>query len=334
MAVYDQGPAPLSGAARAGVLVNYAGAAVSCALIVGVGVWGYKLVMRDVTGIPVVRAMAGEMRALPQNPGGEVSLHAGLSVNEVAAVGAAAPPEDTVALAPATAGLSDEDLVAQPMAEADEMLATVDPLGQVVATEVETQVALNADQLLDAPLSTDDILALADQIAAGAAPMADLAEGEDVAPTLSVGGEAVQVSTAPLVSTSVAGVKVSLRPSIRPRSLIVAAEPDAIAAALAEAQEPVATQTALTTTAFAVGTNLVQLGAFPSTEVAATEWDRLNGRFGEVMDGKSRVIQAATSGGKTFYRLRAEGFVELNDARRFCAAMVAENVDCIPVVVR
>ena len=117
MASYDQGHAPMNGAARAGALVNYAGAAVSCALIVGVGVWGYKLVMRDVTGIPVVRAMSGEMRALPQNPGGTVSLHTGLSVNEVAAVGVAAAPEDTVALAPATAGLSLEDLEAQPMAE-------------------------------------------------------------------------------------------------------------------------------------------------------------------------------------------------------------------------
>ncbi|MDO7706356.1 MAG: SPOR domain-containing protein, partial [Loktanella sp.] len=64
------------------------------------------------------------------------------------------------------------------------------------------------------------------------------------------------------------------------------------------------------------------------------EWTRLTGRFGEIMDGKSRVIQEATSGGKTFYRLRAEGFAEVNDARRFCAAMIAENIDCIPVVVR
>jgi hypothetical protein len=78
----------------------------------------------------------------------------------------------------------------------------------------------------------------------------------------------------------------------------------------------------------------VQLGAFPSADVAATEWTRLTDRFGEVMNGKSRVIQSATSGGKAFYRLRAEGFAELNDARRFCATMVAENVDCIPVVVR
>ena len=82
------------------------------------------------------------------------------------------------------------------------------------------------------------------------------------------------------------------------------------------------------------GTRLVQIGAFDSAETARSEWTRLEARFGDFMDGKGRVIQQATSGGRTFYRLRAEGFVDLSDARRFCAAFVAEKVDCIPVVTR
>lgn len=338
MAVYDQGDTPLSGAKRAGALVNYAGAAISCVLVIGVGVWGYKLVMRDVTGIPVVRAMEGDMRALPSNPGGEVSLHAGLSVNEVAAIGVAAAPEDTVALAPRTTGLADEDLEAQPMAEAEEMLAVVDPLGQVVASAAEVPVALNADQLVNAPLSTDDILALADQIAAGAAPLQDLEEGVDVAPELAVDGEVVeQEPVAAPASVSAGVVVVSLRPIARPSQAQVtpaSVDNSAVEAALAAAIAPESSDDLITTTNFAAGTNLVQLGAYPSTDVAVAEWGRLGSRFGEVLDGKSRVIQTATSGGKTFYRLRAEGFAELSDARRFCATMIAENVDCIPVVVR
>ena len=332
MAVYDQGPAPFSGAARAGALVNYAGAAISCALVIGVGVWGYKLVVRDVTGIPVVRAMAGEMRVLPDNPGGEVTLHTGLSVNEVAAIGVAAAPEDTVALAPPTSGLSDEDLEAQPMAEAAEMMAVVDPLGH---TEVAMPVALNAAQLVDAPLSTDDILALADQIAAGAAPLQDLSEAVDTAPELAVAAPAAEETPAPAAVAPAAGVvTVSLRPTARPTPQTAVSDDSAVEAALAAALAPAQPDALVTTADFTAGTNLVQLGAFPSPDVADVEWRRLNERFGEVLVGKSRVIQAATSGGKTFYRLRAEGFVELSDARRFCAMMVAENVDCIPVVVR
>ncbi len=221
MAVYDQGPAPLSGAARAGALVNYAGAAVSMALIVSVGIWGYKLVIRDVSGIPVVRAMTGEMRVLPENPGGEVSLHTGLAVNEVAAVGEAAAPEDRVALAPVTAGLYEEDLDAQPMAEADEMLAS-DPLGQEVDAEVQLPVALNADQLVDAPLTTDDILAMADQIAAGAVPMTDLSDGETVPASLSVDAPAASNGSV---------VTVSLRPVARPANSSAASDDGADVAA-------------------------------------------------------------------------------------------------------
>ena len=320
MAVYEQGSAPMRGAARAGVLVNYAGAAVSCALIIGVAIWGYKLVVRDVSGIPVVRAMSGEMRILPENPGGTVSTNLGLAVNEVAARGEAAGPEDSVALAPVTVGLAAEDYEVQPMAEAGEVQA-VDPLAEEALADMPTRVALTAEQLIDAPLSTDDILALSDQIAAGVSPVAAVSAARVLTPT-----------AVPEVDTSASSIAVSRRPVARPTSAIVTAS---VIAALAEpAVQSPAVQSPVSQSEFAVGTKLVQLGAFPSADVAATEWTRLTDRFGEVMNGKSRVIQSATSGGKAFYRLRAEGFAELNDARRFCATMVAENVDCIPVVVR
>lgn len=313
MAVYDQGHVPVSGATRAGALVNYVGAIVSCALIVGVGVWGYKLVVRDVSGIPVVRAMAGEMRVLPTTPGGQVSVHTGLSVNEVAAVGEASAPEDSVALAPAMAGLADEDVVTLLSTGVEEVSAIVPS----VAPEIEVKVALNATQIVAAPLSTDDILALANQIAGRTLPLAPIADVTVVAPTRSLAGQAM---VTPVVAKNVPGVSVSLRPMLRPTFTPVVAAAEV--------------QSLVTTTAFALGTNLVQIGAFPKAENAATEWTRLQGRFGDVMGGKARVIQAATSGGKTFYRLRAQGFSELGDARRFCAALVAEGTDCIPVVVR
>ena len=49
--------------------------------------------------------------------------------------------------------------------------------------------------------------------------------------------------------------------------------------------------------------------------------------FGALMDGKRRVIETAESGGQTFYRLRVEGFADLDDARRFCAALMADNAE-------
>ena len=82
------------------------------------------------------------------------------------------------------------------------------------------------------------------------------------------------------------------------------------------------------------GTRLVQLGAFDSPDVARREWDRLDVRFGDFLEGKQRVIQEATKAGRTFYRLRAHGFTDIDDARRFCSALVAQNAACIPVLVQ
>ncbi len=298
MAVYDEGFAPSGGASRAGLLVNYAGAAMSLALIAGVSFWGYKLIMRDVSGIPVVRAMEGEMRALPANPGGSVALHTGLAVNEVPAVGEAGGPEDRLVLAPATVGLAQEDLDAQPMAEA----------GEVLPASVTTQVPVLASpadviQPDTAALSADDIIALADQIAAGAEPQAN--------------------ATPQLIAASVPGVAVSLRPLIRPASLRVTVP------SVASNSDEVA----VTTTSFPVGTNLVQLGAFPTPTLAADEWTRLQGRFGQLMDSRDRVIQVSNQSSGTWYRLRASGFADRAEARRFCAALEAEGADCIAVVV-
>ena len=55
------------------------------------------------------------------------------------------------------------------------------------------------------------------------------------------------------------------------------------------------------------GTRLVQFGAFDSPDQAKEHWGKLSATFGELMVGKAQVIQSAESGGRTFYRLRAEG---------------------------
>lgn len=82
------------------------------------------------------------------------------------------------------------------------------------------------------------------------------------------------------------------------------------------------------------GTRLVQIGAWGSPEIARTQWERTADRFGPYLAGKARVIEPTQVGDKVLYRLRVHGFGGLPDARRFCAALEAENVDCIPVVAR
>ncbi|PWL33783.1 MAG: SPOR domain-containing protein, partial [Marivita sp. XM-24bin2] len=90
---------------------NWLGAAMSLALIVGVAVWGYRLIVRDVSGVPVVRAIEGPMRVAPENPGGQIARHEGLAVNNIAGTGTSAPPPEQIVLAPRPLDITDEDLV-------------------------------------------------------------------------------------------------------------------------------------------------------------------------------------------------------------------------------
>ncbi len=331
-------PTDMSGpgrmASKAGVLLRYAGALMSLALVLGIAVWGYRLVMRDVTGIPVVRAMEGPMREAPENPGGEIALHTGLAVNEIAAMGEAAGPEDRLVLAPPEPGLTEEDLMVQPDAEADERRAGLDA--------DDTELAEAAPEFDSTkPMSADDVMALADRIAAGSAPLAPLAEPEtpeegaqEAAPGFNiVAGPAPEVIAAADPSPEVAGATSSapMRPALRPFSLRPAT---AAAAAAREPSEPKVGPVPVSTEEIPAGTSLVQLGAFESPEVAGAEWVRLNGKFGDLIGTKERLVQEAVSGGRTFFRLRATGFADLAEARRFCSALVAEDAACIPVVVR
>jgi FAD/FMN-containing dehydrogenase len=82
------------------------------------------------------------------------------------------------------------------------------------------------------------------------------------------------------------------------------------------------------------GTRLVQLGAFDTAEEARAAWARIADRFSPLLADKGRVLQQAEAGGRGFWRLRARGFDDLAHARRFCAALVAQRADCIPVRAR
>ncbi|WP_297773988.1 SPOR domain-containing protein [uncultured Roseovarius sp.] len=311
---------PEAGRERANVvakITNITGAALSLALIAGVGIWGYKMVMRDVSGVPVVRAAEGPMRIAPSDPGGRAAEHQGLAVNAVAADGTASPPADRLVLAPPPLDLTLDDvpdasqaadarahqLEATPMAEAEERDPTAQP-----------------EEIRKA-----SVLALADQIAAGA-PVLSALDEEDTVTDDASGGEAAEAA----VKVVEGGIGRSLRPRPRPASL--SSMPEAVATAVAAARSVPAEE--VDAASIPLGTRLAQLGAFDSAQVARSEWDEMLNRFGDFIEGKQRVIQRAESGGRTFYRLRAMGFDDLGDARRFCSALVAEGADCIPVVTR
>ena len=309
-------------------LTNLAGAAVSMALIAGVGIWGYKIMVRDVSGVPVVRAAEGPMRIQPDDPGGRQAVNQGLAVNRVAAEGTAAKPADRLILAPKPLELSLEDTPAQQTARS-EAAASPDAPEVTPGAEAGDAALANRDGVQLAAVE-----ALATQLSAGASPI-ETNEDTAVEPAESPQDNAAaneaeaprQAEKPEQADKPEKGLHRSLRPQVRPAALSTRQKP-AEAAAQSDAPRDV------DPASIPAGTRMAQLGAFESAAIAEQEWTRLSGRFSEYLEDKDRVVQKAQSGGRTFYRLRAMGFADLSDARRFCSALVAENADCIPVVTR
>lgn len=300
---------------RLTTLTNVAGAVVSLVLVAGIGVWGYKLLVRDVTGIPVVRAIQGDMRVRPEEPGGELAQHQGLSVNVVAAEGSAGQPADQLRLAPRPIDLLDEDqpIQASMVAQTPQQITTPAPIDAAAAIKSG---------------NVDDLVA---QLTDGVAPMEEVTVEDAVEQAVSEVLIEEAEAAEPLVVAAVLdapGIRHSLRPRNRPANA-----PAVVKASMAVEAADSSTKE-IDADSLPVGTRLAQLGAFDSPEVAREQWTRLQGRFGAYLQDKDRIVQKATSGGRVFYRLRAMGFEDIADARRFCSALVAENADCIPVVTR
>jgi hypothetical protein len=275
--------------------INIGGAVCSVSLVVGLAWWGYQLAVRDVTGVPVMRAVAGAMRIAPADPGGEQALNQGLTVNTIAAMGASAAPADEITLAPQSVALAPDDA---PLADA----TAADPAASTASDQVGSDEAA------------------ADQSGTDAAVAAAVAEAP--APVVPDNGD-------PNV------VRVSMRPQPRPSSLGSQASVDKPAPDKVQALSSQPGGVAeLDPAKIPAGTRLAQLGAFETPALAREKFAELVAASGDLMAGKDMVVQSAQSGGRTFYRLRAHGFVSDDDTRRFCAALQAAQTDCIPVAQR
>lgn len=300
---HDMPPPP---ALRAGRIVTWAGAVVSLGLVIGMAVWALQLVVRDVSGVPVIRALEGPMRSAPEDPGGTQADHMGLAVNRLAEGAEAGQVPDRLVLAPPPVDLVPLDLSSASLSVDEAAEAVVEPVEPVIHELIERLIARNDPNASEAAAEAE----------AMAAPEAVADAVAEPSP------EAL-----PIIPASVAGVSLSLRPLLRPGAIAARAPgPTETAAAPPPAE--------LDPAGLPEGTRLVQLGAFDSPDIARREWERLTQRFPDYFNGRLRVIQEARSGGSAFFRLRAHGFEDLAESRRFCEALMAQNSPCIPVTVR
>ena len=291
---FGPGAAARGGAALSR-LMTFAGAVATVAVVAGVVVWGYRLAVRDAQGVPVIQAIEGPFRETSDDPGGRIALHEGLSVNRIAAEGTSAAVPDRIVLAEPPVDLEPDDAPG---------VGAAAPLAEAEADQMARTLALAEE--------------LARQVAAEtAAPVAEAAAAPEPAADLPPGA-----------------LRQSLRPMPRPARAAASAEPAGVAGTTLLSAPPAPTLVEIAPESLPAGTRLAQIGAFDDPEAARREWTRIADRHATLFQGKARVIQPASSVGRTFYRLRVQGFDTEDDSRRFCAAVEAPDLRCIPVTTR
>ena len=271
---------------------NIVGAVISFAVFVGIVTWGAKTVLRDSSGVPVVRALEGPARVAPEDPGGLLVAHQGLTVNEVAGSQITGAVDDPLQLAPRPINLQAEDQPIQPLV--DREIATAAAPAAVVLPEPEMDAA-------EALIIDETAESLAAMLAAGT-DMAPVKEPASAVIPASAGGGPIQ----------------SLRPRLRPFAVFTRQTPRVAPRNIPAAQ-------------IVRGAPMAQLGAFGSAAIAEQAWADLSERHGDYLVGKPHVILQAAVGGGTIYRLRVHGFENQEEARRLCTALNRQNAECYSV---
>ncbi len=297
-------PAPAR-TVQTGAVLHGLGAVLSVALLLGGVGWMWQMMQRDVAGVPVVRALEGPLREAPADPGGRQAAHQGLSINEVTGTGAAQPREQIV-LAPPPLDLEREDMSGQAASGLHS-----DPTPALLNQPIPVALQQPA-----APSANSSALGINSPTRRAVAN----------SPRPPARGNRRPAAT----STQLAAFDASTPQASQPIAHDLASSvADSVVAGLSGLRD-----IDVDPATIGPGTRLVQLGAYDDIAAARAAWDTLAGRFSPLLDDRGRVIEAAHSGGSVFYRLRAHGFTDERDARRFCAALVDQQIDCIPVLIR
>ena len=93
---------------------------------------------------------------------------------------------------------------------------------------------------------------------------------------------------------------------------------------------PIGTPAAPLAAAAPTGKAQVQLAAVGSEEAAMGEWQRLSHRYPDLLGARRPAVTKTEHDGKTFFRLRVSGFVDMASASAFCGQLKSRGGTCAP----
>ncbi|MEL6999321.1 MAG: SPOR domain-containing protein [Pseudomonadota bacterium] len=334
------------------------GALVAMALLLTLGVWFYRLGVRDAQNVPIIRAAIEPAKTRPDDPGGMVAPHQDVSsygvadsagVQASAAVIAPPPPEPraedvamgeltpvsdapvapqkpaaTVANAlsgavdDALKDVSTEDLIKQ----AEEIAAVVRAVQQPDdSTTPEETAAKPAEAALQQPEDATEV----EEPEPADEPAADV-RGEQLAlgtPATSedAAAEADEEEPAPEI-TGGSREAPAISPLVlkRPSNLLDRVkQAGAVEKASASELSARAAQSAVQ----------IQLAADPSEAVIRAMWAKIRRANDDILHDRALAVGTTISGGTTYYRLRVGPFRDGAEARSVCQALKARGQDCL-----
>ena len=283
------------------------GAVISLNLILWAGYWTYNIISRDINGIPIVAAQPGPLRVAPDTPGGIEAENIELAVTKIASQELPPNPK-AVELAPSTEKLTPDDLT----------------IFQAIRQKkiIDRQAALNNQihlGVIEPNLSKEISLEPVNTVTNTANYSITENQSELVAAALAL---ALKPSADNLIANAVAQNKFKqIKPRLRPGSLLeasVSTTETVIRPALASVE---------------TGLAVVQFGTFATETVAFEEWDRLSKNLSVILDGRPKYVERIKRNGNEIYRLRLGGFVNIDDASRFCSAVISQE-NCVPVIAK
>ena len=283
------------------------GAVISLNLILWAGYWTYNIISRDINGIPIVAAQPGPLRVAPDTPGGIEAENIELAVTKIASQELPPNPK-AVELAPGTEKLTPDDLT----------------IFQAIKQKkiIDRQAALNNQihlGVIEPNLSKEISLESVNTVTNTANYSITENQSELVAAALAL---ALKPSADNLIANAAAQNKFKqIKPRLRPGSLLEASV--------------FTTETVIRPALASVETGLavVQFGTFATETVAFEEWDRLSKNLSVILDGRPKYVERIKRNGNEIYRLRLGGFVNIDDASRFCSAVISQE-NCVPVIAK
>ena len=290
-------------------VISILGAIISVNLMLWAGYWAYNIISRDINGIPIVAAQPGPLRVTPDFPGGIEAENIELAVTKIASQELPPNPQ-SVELAPGTAKLVDDDITIYQALKQKKLIDNHTFKNQqghdeIIEAELFNKVSFGALK----PSSLSENYTIVDN------------QSELVAAALALALKPSSQSTANSAISANINSRI-MKPRPRPGSLLAKSSlfenPNVILPVLGVVER---------------GLAVVQFGTFETEEVAFSEWGRLGKNFAVILDGRPKYVERIQRNGNEMYRLRLGGFANLDDANRFCSAVISEE-NCVPVIAK